>query len=484
LPDWLRKYYLYQNNIILKKHLMMKKLLLLMAAGCVALGSFAQSAKKPVFVKDERTSRGVPVMIGNSPKVGAPTSANKNTVGGSRWYFPAELAEAYYGDMSREFVYLIGYDSTYLQTFANNVSAPVNYIGFAQFFDLSYSEGFNTSDPNYFTDADIRVTLGNEYTVDSIWFPGAYMIGNKYKSGIDTLILSVAPVAYNDETFGPTVGRPGGTRSWQYEDVESNDSILRVQRLPVMDPKTRGFKTAGAITWKVWLEDTLRKDKTTAGSYPTRGFQFALLDDSTRNPKPLNVPKGSGFAMSVTFKPGYAQVAQHTDSAIDYNYFMYLAREKGDDQISPYARYTYSDRNMSYLMHYASISSGEWGSPIEAELINGTRISQEFIRTGALITCPTCSPLNIKNVNNTFSKVAAYPNPATEQVRVPFILNVNSDVKVTLTNAIGQVVKSQSFKSVTSQVAVFSTSDLANGMYIYTVEANGQRESGRISVSK
>src|SRR6476661_9301380 len=148
---------------------MMKKLLLLMAAGFIASGSFAQSAKSPVIIKNDEASRGVPFMIDNSAKTGS-YSAHKNTVGGSRWLFPIDIAEAYSGNMdNNRFVYLMGYDTTYLQNFTNGAS-PVNYVAFGQFFDPIYSEGFNTVDPNFFTEQDIHITLGNDYTVDSIFF--------------------------------------------------------------------------------------------------------------------------------------------------------------------------------------------------------------------------------------------------------------------------------------------------------------------------
>lgn len=458
---------------------MMKKLLLLMAAGFMATGSFAQSAKSPVVLKDVEAGRGVPFMIGNAPKANTSHSANKNTVGGERWLEPWAVAEAYNsGAFPSQFVYTIGWDTTYLQTFTNGAS-PVNWVSFGQFFDPIYSEGFNFVDPNYFTEQDIQVTLGNDYTVDSIYFRGAYMEGNKYPTDVDTVIISAAPVAYSDDVFKPN--STYDVKLWEYEDVEEHDSTLRIQKMPILNRSTRGLTATGAVTWKVALEDTLRKPKTADGSYPTRNFFFAV-----NNGTPLNVPKGRGFAYSVSFKPGKAQVAPNADSVTDYNYLMFTAKGKGENDMSPYYYYSHTDRNMSFMMHYASLwtTSPDFLSPVELELYNGPRIRQEFIINGAKITCATCQTLSVKNVNNTFNKVVAYPNPAKAEVRIPFILNVNSDVKVTLTNAIGQVVKSQSFKNVNNAVASFNVVDLTDGTYIYTVEANGQRESGRIAVTR
>jgi len=446
-----------------------------MAAGFMATSSFAQSAKGPVVIKGE--AKGVPAMMDNAASAGG-YSAHKNTVGGSRWLFPIDVAEAYTGNMdANRFVYLMGYDTTYLQNFTSGAS-PVNYVAFGQFFDPIYSEGFNTVDPNFFTENDIRITLGNDYTVDSVFFPAAYMEGGKYNSGIDTLIISAAPVAYNDETFRPRTTYQANVGD--YEKVAENDSNLLIQLMPSLNKTTRGLNATGAMTWKIALQDTLRKPKTSTGSYPTRNYWFPV-----NNGTPLNIPKGNGFAFSVTFKPGVAQLSPNADSAVDYNYMMFLAKGSTTNGLSPYYRYSYSDRNMSYLLHYASLhTNGNWISPVELELYNGGRVTQEFILTGAKVTCATCQTLNIKDVDNAFKVAKAYPNPANGEIRVPFILNINSDVKVSLVNAMGQVVKSQNFKNVNNAVAVFNTADLANGMYLYTVEANGQRESGRITVSK
>jgi hypothetical protein len=91
-------------------------------------------------------------------------------------------------------------------------------------------------------------------------------------------------------------------------------------------------------------------------------------------------------------------------------------------------------------------------------------------------------PLSVANVT---SKIAtnAYPNPAASEVNVSFTMDNVADATINLTNTVGQVVKTQSFSNVANGQATFSTSDLANGVYMYTVEANGQRETGRVVVS-
>jgi hypothetical protein len=79
----------------------------------------------------------------------------------------------------------------------------------------------------------------------------------------------------------------------------------------------------------------------------------------------------------------------------------------------------------------------------------------------------------------------AYPNPANTEVNIPFVMAQDANVKITLTNMVGQVVKTQNIKAAAGQSlkATFATSDLAAGIYIYNVEANGQHTNGRISVA-
>ena len=98
------------------------------------------------------------------------------------------------------------------------------------------------------------------------------------------------------------------------------------------------------------------------------------------------------------------------------------------------------------------------------------------------VDCPTCPTLSVADIQKDIV-ANAYPNPATDEVRVPFTLKATADVNVTLTNLMGQVVKSQNMGNTAKAEAVFSTSDLANGVYIFTVEANGQRTTGRFVVA-
>ena len=90
--------------------------------------------------------------------------------------------------------------------------------------------------------------------------------------------------------------------------------------------------------------------------------------------------------------------------------------------------------------------------------------------------------LNVKDVKNV-TEVSAYPNPATDAVEISFNLPGASNVSVTLTNMVGQVVATQRMYGAGSGKANFNTSDLSDGVYVYMVCADGVRITGRVVIA-
>src|SRR5690606_39479066 len=99
------------------------------------------------------------------------------------------------------------------------------------------------------------------------------------------------------------------------------------------------------------------------------------------------------------------------------------------------------------------------------------------------VSCPTCKYLNVKNVENRISNVSAYPNPAQDFVRIPVTLSKATDVKVSLLNTLGQVLQTQQLYG-NAVTAEFNTAGIPSGVYIYSVEADGQRNTGRVSITR
>lgn len=467
----------------------MKKLLFLMASGFVATGAFAQSATESVVKirKDKGFAAEAPAKSHQQMRLEAMKAANKTTLGGTRWYEPWVAMDTYLGGdvltaTGHTFVYYMGYDSTYLQTYSTG-PGPVNWIGFGQVFDLINPGGFNDVFSGQFPDLDgnaIGITNQDDYRVDSIYVRGAYMLGEDpslpasyFEGQQDTMIFSLTPVSYGATTSYTSAQYPAVTN---YRGVAANGNIAKVLNMPNVSMDTRGFTAGNSKTWKMPLDPANRTPKNANGSYPVSSITYEV-------PGGFNVPKGQAFALSVTFKPGEDK-AVGRDSVRYYNYYMYTAaRTSTTDDWAFYPYYDQKDLNMSQLMHYRG--NGRFSNSLILELINDKDFGQEYIYSGAFVNCATCDILNNLSVtdinkNNVAAKV--FPNPASSEVKVKFALTNAADVTVSLTNTVGQVVKAQSFKAATANTAVFSTTDLTNGVYIYTVEANGQRQSGRVSV--
>lgn len=97
------------------------------------------------------------------------------------------------------------------------------------------------------------------------------------------------------------------------------------------------------------------------------------------------------------------------------------------------------------------------------------------------------STVGITNVNNAVTIGNAYPNPANSKVTIPVQVKENGNVTVTVTNAVGQVMANRNLGNVTagfSNNVTINTANFANGVYIYTVEVNGKRSTGRFAVSR
>lgn len=90
-------------------------------------------------------------------------------------------------------------------------------------------------------------------------------------------------------------------------------------------------------------------------------------------------------------------------------------------------------------------------------------------------------PTNVKT--STLNKANVYPNPASAEVAITFSTNQQANVSVAIINTLGQIVKVQEMGNVTNGKAIFNTADLANGVYFYTITANGERNTGRLVIA-
>lgn len=409
---------------------------------------------------------------------------NKSTAtGGSRWYNPYEMINTSYlsgvlDQAGYSYLFYIDWDSTLHQQFKDPNTGyyygPVNWVATAQFVDPIYSAGFTDINGGYSQGSDILIKGGAPYSVDSIEFRGAYVQGAGDTATVDTMYFSVAAVPYDSFRSYTTADTP--TRIYQnvvnYDGVTANGGVMKLLRLSQVDTDTRQFTYPHVVRWKVPLDKSLRKPKNSGGTFSTATFVYPV-------PGSLSVPAGYGFAISMAFKPG-----EHWnigDSVAKHHYFMPLASQAQSGTIMPYFYYTYTDRNMSYLMHYAG--TNRFSSTIGIEMANTVDFDKEFLDMGGYVTCNTCWDLSVAGANKNLLTAKAYPNPANDQVVIPFTLFSNANVTVSLINTVGQTVATQTIGHTGSGKAIFNVSSLNNGVYFYTVNAGGERKTGRVVVS-
>jgi hypothetical protein len=196
------------------------------------------------------------------------------------------------------------------------------------------------------------------------------------------------------------------------------------------------------------------------------------------------IPAGKGVAVTVTFKSGDVVANPYQDSMKDYHHFYFLSAEAlGAGQKMPYYYYTLNDWNMSNLMFHGD-SAKYWPS-ILLEGLGTIYFAPEFHSIGVLTNCPNCPPpsQSVLGVTSLFESVAAFPNPADEEVNISFTVAQNEQVKISVVNALGQLIATQDVKAGKKNTVKFSTANMSAGMYFYTIEVNGQRKTDRFVVA-
>lgn len=90
------------------------------------------------------------------------------------------------------------------------------------------------------------------------------------------------------------------------------------------------------------------------------------------------------------------------------------------------------------------------------------------------------------NVRSNGLQVSVYPNPVADNANFMVNLTQSSNVELYVYDVTGKLVYSNEYMNLASganNVSV-NTTDLANGLYLYSVVANGQLSSGKITLSK
>jgi hypothetical protein len=438
----------------------MKKLLLLFAIGAVsstAMAQYAQSIVKTQAVAGERGAA-----TSKAPVLRTPIGANKTTGGPKEGWF--DYASIYYQQgVTAGYYWQVYQDSTADYINSTNVRSSIFTYGLGMSFDPT---SVQFKDPFYPATPTFELNNTKPYSIDSVSFSVRYM-RQSYNN-------------YNDSVFVDLVatGDANHTFRLQYAPDADGYNVNKVD-------STMRFADATYDNVNNKMSDSINPANKVVVRY---GLQ--LKDTASNNflalklPMPLNVAAGQKVVAFIRYKSGhtypmgtiidsvnhvrlftYEFAGQNTypvQVGVDYNAFLWANRQ---------AKYGSTTSGFfTYQGHKLLIPALGYADP------RGFGMSD----IAFYLKCTNCELLDVKNATPNVTDIKAFPNPANDNITVAYTLKNASAATVTITNAVGQVLASE--KSNNGK-AVFSTANLSNGIYFYTVEANGQKVTNRFVVA-
>lgn len=388
-------------------------------------------------------------------------------------------------------------DTTAQLVFSSGTQNNV-FVSAAQILDASAPIMNN---PDYYS-GEMKITKTDAFVVKSLTFFGLYNFNPSKTSVKDTIRLSFvkgsAGAPASDDIFSGYSLAGGG----HYGSV----SFLDVHYDSVRNYATNAANMPGLTSAANKVVDVILDNSTAT---PAWGDTLAngLMMKTVTIPGGLSVPANGYAAVSISFisgdptfpytSPGTV-VGDLTTGTWTYNMFRPIVRYRTDGasddpqwlDYTPWNAGPDSNANCGFFKRLPSYSNGWINTyvPMWAWSTGGgtTASALQHLELNWELECPLCGTIgettDIANVSN-INTASAFPNPAANEVKVPFTLNNSNDVTVTLTNVVGQVVATQSFKNVTTGTATFNTAALANGVYSYSVVAGGQRTTGRVAIA-
>lgn len=471
----------------------MKKLLLFLGMGITSMSVNAQYSSHTAVIfadHDQNVVAAQPAKATNFPSPASHSTARTTAgTGGSRWYnygdyFTNEVG----GTTLVAFTSLpiwqdtagLFYETT-APTWYNNTWTSVG-VGFDPFVG---NWNLNSSYP-----AVIHITPTNNYTIDSVVVFGNYYLGSH--TSTDTLVLSfvqgngsatgdLGGYYFNDATLGTDYGLPTGHDTISFinmaYDSTANraDSINAASNQALYKPTIYKFPLIPGVT------DT--------SSAFINGYQYAVS---------YSVNAGNYAGMSVSFINGNHSFPAFpgTDTILDasgnlkYDEFYPAIIYYGTTTAAQFPPYNSNDHNVGYFKRQGAGDAGWDGFylPNWAWTTGGSGTSASALQypyTSFHVNCSTCylTNLGVENTVKETTETTVYPNPASNEVAVVYNMPTASNITISLSNMIGQVVATQSAQNVTSGKIVFNTANLADGVYIYTIHSDGQVATGRVAVA-
>lgn len=477
----------------------MKKLLLLLASGSIALSGFAQQRSvfdAPSTPQDQRviSTKGF-----TGPKSTGSSYAAKTTAS-SRWYSYfsyQDTALSFYGQVAGGSLPYLWNDTMSFNAYSGGVwgyNTMVSYGSILSPFFTRPSLGSVGGPVNGFNDYSLypgeqKITSTDGYSVDSLIVYGVYeMNPAKYAMGIvDTIKIRLVSGdgGSTDDIFGDGY-TTGNTSRYGVDTVRFMSMLYDSVR------NITGGTTASAT--QIYLIDTsMWGDTLSNGVMPI----VIGVKNASGAATPFTVPAGNLVGASISFKSGdptfpiTGDTVNYGNGNWKYNMFRAwvwaTSTVSGSTVTTNYAKYDPVDPNEGVFKSLPNYTNG-WGNqyvPMWAWGVTGPSGLQYPVMSYKLscaacgVVEPTGAVSDVKNINTAY----AYPNPAEDVVNVPFTLNSASNVTVTLVNMVGQTVATKSLTNVNAGTVTFSTATLPSGLYTFSVNANGQRSTGRVVVA-
>ncbi|HTN16256.1 MAG TPA: T9SS type A sorting domain-containing protein [Chitinophagaceae bacterium] len=440
------------------------------------------------------------------------TTFGKTTASGSRWYnYVNHLGkidgtilsdEPVSGSTTSRYGYLPIWKTPNMnfKTSTGTVDT-INLMSYGAVFDPTFP-AFNVEGAA--PASDIAITKTNAYTLDSVSIWGIYFREPTKPTVVDTLRIAVVSGRDNTATTSNLPSKNyymNGTG--QFGTSPSGATITRGY-FPALFHDTVANRATGLsgrpavqifdilLTEEANANDTgkIQINETTVGVLTWNKFSKKIA---------MNILPNDMVGISATFITGDpAFTAFDTLNLMDatapkFNHFLPLIFEQTTDKYPTYYGYgAYADTNeahynIGYLKPYPYNNS--WETNYIPAYAYAADFGLELPYIDYKISCTSCKTVGeitaIKE-SNLISIVNAFPNPANSTLNVPFTIAEKATVTVRISNMVGQVIATHDMGTVNAGQqgnATFNTSNLANGVYMYTVEANGQRVSNRFSVA-
>ena len=151
------------------------------------------------------------------------------------------------------------------------------------------------------------------------------------------------------------------------------------------------------------------------------------------------------------------------------------------------------------LSYYVFGNSGSYSIPITySEILASGIANHHYVcgtMTDAMFTIPDTSvglstllynrfgTVGIEEQKNNFSISTPYPNPTHDVINIPVSVSNKTNLKIEITNTLGQVVKTLTVANAAGQQVIkIKIADYAKGIYFVSVTANEKTSSAKFAV--